>query len=486
AGFDAVEVHGAHPYLLAQFASAAWNKRGDDYGGELKNRARFLIEIIKSIKQTVGSDFPVWPRINAIEYYLENGIDIEQGKRLAEMIQDAGADAVHVSCFGWGTLALANLPETTGALLPLAREIKSVVNIPVIAVGRITPELAEQALDEGWADFFAIGRASFADPNYVAKVSQGRSEDIASCIACNHCLHTLLSYDNQVGCAVNAALGREREYRVTHTANPKKVLVVGGGPAGLETARIASLRGHQVILCEKTSELGGQLILASVPPTKSDRIEPLARYLIRQVEKSDVEIRLNTEVTVPLVEEVRPDVVVLACGIASNLPDIPGIESPNVVSFSDVLSEKCVVGDKVAVIGAEMVGCETAEFLADKGKQVTLMRRGRRVATKIMPFSRPALLQRLRSKHVTFLTGVTYREINDIGVALIMKEGEHKTVEADTVVIAAGATSNNALFKVLEGKVPELHLIGDALEPRGILEAIREGAQVGRADAKLL
>ena len=178
AGFDAVEVHGAHSYLLAQFISPAWNKRQDVYGGELRNRARFLLEIIRAIKEAAGADFPVWPRINAIEYNIEGGLSLEEGKQLARMIQDGGADAVHVSCYGWGTSALASVPEVAGALLPLALEVKKVTSLPVIAVGRITAELAEQALKEGWADFIATGRALLADPDYIAKLAQGRSEGV--------------------------------------------------------------------------------------------------------------------------------------------------------------------------------------------------------------------------------------------------------------------------------------------------------------------
>lgn len=283
-----------------------------------------------------------------------------------------------------------------------------------------------------------------------------------------------------ITCTVNAALSREREYQITPAAKPKRVLVVGGGPAGMEAARVAALRGHQVTLCEKDAKLGGQLNLAVVPPTKRERLEPFANYLTTQIEKLNIEVRLGTEVTVALVEQLKPDAVVLACGINNLVPQIPGIDRPNVVSYEDVLGEKAAVGNKVAVIGGELVGCETAEFLAERGKQVTMMRRGQRMATKVIPATRPALLNRLRSKGVTMITSVSYQEINDRGVVLT-REGERDTVEADTVVLAAGASPNNELYRALEGKVQELYLIGDAVEPRSILEAVAEGARVGRA-----
>jgi 2,4-dienoyl-CoA reductase-like NADH-dependent reductase (Old Yellow Enzyme family)/thioredoxin reductase len=480
AGFEAVEVHGAHPYLVAQFNSAAWNKRQDAYGGELRNRARFLLEIIKAIKEAAGADFPVWPRINAIEYELEGGLSLEEGKQLARMVEDAGADAVHVSCYGWGASAMASIPESAGTLLPLAREVKKGLSLPVIAVGRITPELAEQALGEGWADFIGTARALLADPDYITKLAEGRPEEVNPCIACSHCIHAISFWDQPLTCTVNPALGREREYAITRATKPKRVLVVGGGPAGMEAARVAALRGHQVTLCEKDSRLGGQLNLALVPPNKRERIEPLAKYLSAQLEKLNVDVRLGTEATPELLEQLKPDAVVLACGVNNRVPEIPGIDRPNVVSYEDVLEDKVTVGDKVAVIGGELVGCETAEFLAEQGKQVTIMRRGQRIATKVLPAVRFPLLSRLRSNGITMLTQVNYQEIDDRGIVLTTKEGELKSIEADTVVLAAGADPNNKLYQALEGKAKELYLIGDAAEPRSILEAVADGARVGR------
>ena len=481
AGFDAVEIHAAHSYLVAQFTSAAWNKRQDIYGGELKDRARFLLEIIGAIKEAAGGDFPVWPRINAIEYDLEDGLSMEEGRQLARLIQEAGADAVHVSCFGWGLSALALLPEAAGALLPLAREVKRDTSLPVIAVGRITAGLAERALEEGWADFMASGRALLADPEYVAKLAQGGSGDITPCIACHRCVDAVVFRNRAITCTVNAALGREGEYRITPATRPKRVLVVGGGPAGMEAARVAALRGHQVTLYEKGSKLGGQLNLAIVPPAKRERLEPFAHYLTTQIEKLNIEIRLGKEVTAALVEQLKPDAVVLACGVNDFVPEIPGIDRANVVGYQDVLSGKAAVGSKVAVIGGELVGCETADFLAERGRQVTMMRRGRRMATKVILMALPSLLSRLRSNGVTMLTEVSYEQINDRGVVLTTREGERRTIEADTVVLAAGARPNNELYRALEGKVEELYLIGDAVEPRSILEAVADGARVGRA-----
>lgn len=244
---------------------------------------------------------------------------------------------------------------------------------------------------------------------------------------------------------------------------------------------MAALRGHQVTLYEKDSKLGGQLNLAVVPPTKRERLEPFAHYLITQIEKLNIEVRLGKEVTAALVERLKPDAVVLACGINDFVPEIPGIDRANVLSYQDVLSGKAAVGSKVAVIGGELVGCETADFLAEQGKQVTMMRRGRRMATRVVLMALPGLLDRLHSKGVTMLTEVSYQEINDRGVVLTTREGERRTIEADTVVLAAGARPKDELYRALEGKVDELYLIGDAVEPRNILDAVADGARVGRA-----
>ena len=244
---------------------------------------------------------------------------------------------------------------------------------------------------------------------------------------------------------------------------------------------MAALRGHQVTIYEKDVKLVGQLNLAVVPPTKREHLEPFVHYLTRQIDKLNIEVRLGKEITAALVEQLSPDVVVVACGINDFVPEIPGIDRPNVISYKDALSEKAQVGSKVAVIGGELVGCETADFLAQRGRQVTVMRRGPHLATKMSPMALPGLLNRLHNGGVSMLTGVSYQEINDSGVVLTTREGEHRIVEVDTVVLAAGATPNNGIYQALEGKVAELYLIGDAVEPRSILAAVADGARVGRA-----
>jgi len=273
---------------------------------------------------------------------------------------------------------------------------------------------------------------------------------------------------------VNPAVGRERDCAVQRADRPKRVFVVGGGPAGMEAARVSALRGHNVVLYDRGETLGGQLLLASIPPYK-EVLETFAKYQRTQLSRVGVKVELGQEVRAALVEEAKPDAVILATGIRLVVPQIPGVDRSNVVTAFNVLAGKVEVGDKVAVIGAEVVGCETAELLADKGKKVTLMRRGEDVATKLNPSSREHLIARLEAKGVTMLTGVRYQEISDQGVIITTRQGESQTVEADTVVLAAGSLPDTELYEALKGKVPELHLVGDCVEPRNIMSAVADG-----------
>jgi 2,4-dienoyl-CoA reductase-like NADH-dependent reductase (Old Yellow Enzyme family)/thioredoxin reductase len=480
AGFDGVELHGAHGYLIDQFLSPNSNKRTDEYGGSVRNRARFFLEIIADVKEAVGDDYPVWCRMDGKEYGVE-GITLEDAKKTARLVEEAGLEAIHVS--SWGPASPVN--RTTATFTPaviedLAAGIKKAVSIPVIAVGRITPEDAERILQAGKADLIAIGKAMLADAEWTNKVAAGRTDDITPCIICNGCRDDLRN-PKLVGirCSANATLGREKESEITPADKPKKVLVAGGGPAGMEAARVASLRGHKVMLWEKESHLGGQLVQAAIPPHK-DRIGPLTRYLETQLRKLGVEIQLGKEATESAVAEFKPDAMVVATGVKPFLPDIPGLDKAGAVQAGDVLEGKAKVGDKVAIIGGELVGCETAEFLADQGKQVTVMRRGAEMATGVGPSNRAFFLSRLLDKGVTLLVEVKYEGISPEGVVVTTRDGEERTIEANTVVLAAGAVSDTALYDAIKDKVSEVYHIGDCVEPRTIVDAIGEGYRTGQ------
>ena len=479
AGFDGVEIHGAHGYIIAQFLSRSSNKRQDIYGGDLKNRARFLVEVIKAVREAVGENFAVWCRINGKEYGVEEGTTQEEAQQTARMAQDAGADAIHVSASGpTSPVGFTSATFRPAVIEDLAEGIKKAVTIPVIAVGRITPEAGERMLEQGKADLVAIGKSLLADPELPNKVASGRLEDITPCILCMGCRDDLRS-TTLVGirCKVNAVLGREKECEIVPAKRPKKVLVIGGGPAGMETARVAALRGHRVTLYEKEQRPGGQLIQAAIPPYK-DAIEPLTRYLETQVRKLGVEVVLGKEVTATLAGQLNPDVVVLASGVTTCSPDIPGLNRAHAVQAMDVLMGKAKPGDRVLIIGGELVGCETAEFLAEKGKRVTVTRRGPEMALGVGPNLRQSLLDRLLARGVTLLTGVRYNQVTPQGLVLTTEEGETRTIEVDTIVLAVGAIPNDKLAEELKGKVPEIHPVGDCIEPRNIRHAIADGFRV--------
>jgi len=480
AGFDGVELHAAHGYLIDQFLSPTSNKRDDEYGGDLHRRARFFLEIIAAVKEAVGEDYPVWCRMDGKEYGVE-GITLEDARQTARLAQDAGLAAIHVSSWGPTTPVNRTTPTFVPAVIEeLAEGIKKAVSIPVIAVGRITPEDGERMLKEGKADLIAIGKAMLADSEWSNKVASGKTEDITPCIICNGCRDDLRT-PKVVGirCSVNAALGREKESEIVPAAKPRKVLVVGGGPAGMEAARVAALRGHQVTLWEKESRLGGQLIQAAIAPHK-DRIAPLYKYLETQLQKLGVKVQPGKEATAAAVAELSPEAVVVATGVKPFVPDISGLDKVKVVQAGDVLEGKVKVGQKVAIIGGELVGCETAEFLADRDKQVTVMRRGAEMATSVGPSNRDFFLSRLLDKGVTLLREVRYDGVSPEGVIITTKDGEKRTIEADTVVLAAGSVPDAALYKAIKDRVSEVYCIGDCVEPRTIRDAISEGFRTGQ------
>lgn len=476
AGFDGVEIHGAHGYLVAQFLSSFFNKRSDVYGGGIKGRARFLSDIIQKTKELVGKEYPVWCRMNGREFGAQAGLSSEEAQEVARMVQNAGADAINVSVMAYGVSPRTAPPmaQPPGNLVRFAEAIKSVVAIPVIAVGRMDAATAQTVIEEGRADLIAVGRALIADPELPNKAASGRLDDIRPCLGCQTCLDCITAWDEPVRCVVNPAVGKERECAVQRADSPKKVFVVGGGPAGMEAARVSALRGHNVVLYDRGETLGGQLLLASIPPYK-EVLETFANYQRTQLSRVGVKVVLGQEVRAAFVEEAKPDAVILATGMRLLVPQIPGVDRSNVVSALDVLAGKVEVGNRIAVIGAEVVGCETAEFLADKGKKVTLMRRGEGMATKLNPTSREHLIARLEAKGVTMLTGVQYQEITDQGVIITTRQGESQTVEGDTVVLAAGSLPDTELYEALKGKIPELHLVGDCVEPRNIMSAVADG-----------
>jgi 2,4-dienoyl-CoA reductase-like NADH-dependent reductase (Old Yellow Enzyme family)/thioredoxin reductase len=472
AGFDGVEIHGAHLYLVAQFLSSAWNKRQDIYGGDQEKRVRFLLEVINAIREEVGKDFPVWCRINGKEIGIEGGTTLEEAKQTAQMIE-ASLDALSVTAAASGAYSFVVVSPDHQSILPLATEVKKVVNIPVIAAGRLNPEIGNDALKKGMVDLIGFGRSLIADPDLPRKLSEGKADEIRPCIACLRCY----SATDPLFCSVNASAGREKELSIKPAEKPQTVFVVGGGPGGMEAARVAALGGHRVTLFEKSDQLGGQLLLASIPPEKKEMIEPFTHYLTNQVSQYGIKVRMGEEIDRELIDKEKPDVVILATGLTPFVPDIPGVDKPNVVQAFDVLTGLKEVGQTVVIIGGELVACETADLLSGQGKKVTVMRRGNMIASKMQIARRRVLLDRLEAQNVTFLTKVKYEEIIDDGVVISDPEGKRQVIKADGVIIAAGSNPNKKLLEELQVNDGGLKIIqvGDCVEPRAIKEAIEEG-----------
>ena len=480
AGFDGVEIHGAHGYLLSSFLSRSSNKRDDIYGGSQKNRARFLCEVITSVREALGKDYPVWCRINGKEFGVEEGTTLEEAQETARLAQDAGVNAIHLTAFGPLRPEFLTTPTFVPAVLAdLAEGIKKAVTVPVIAVGRITPEAGEKMLAEGNADLVSIGKGLIADPDLPNKIAAGNLDDIRPCIICINCLDDTYSLDVKgIRCSVNASMGREDELKLVPAEKIKKVLIVGGGPAGMEAARVAAQRGHQVTLWEEHSQLGGQLNKASVPPHK-DRIGALVKYFKIQLTKLNVQVELGKKATAAGIEEFGPEALVLAAGAEPVVPRIPGLDNIHTVQALDVLEGKVQVGDRVVVIGGGMVGCETAEFLVEKDRSVTVVEILPEMAVTVGPSLRTFLLDRLDEKGVTLLTQVKCEEVIPGGVVIATAGGEQKTIGVDTIILAVGASPNTKLGEEIKGKVAEVYQVGDCIEPRKIRDAIGEGYRAG-------
>lgn len=479
AGFEGVEIHAAHGVLPSQFLSPLYNQRRDEYGGSIENRARFPLEIVRASRKAVGADYAIWCKINAHEYAERPGLNLDEARKVARMLEQAGIDAVHVSVYAHGGYYWkTTMPDLPGRHIALAEGIKEVVAVPVIAVGRITPEVAEQTLKEGKADLVSMGRALIADPELPNKLRAGREEDIIPCISCHHCLHSMVYGKTGMECAVNPMTGREVQYPIAPARKARRVHVVGGGPAGMEAARVAAIRGHQVVLYEREAQLGGQLVPAAVPPGK-DRITPFTQYLAKQLEKLGVQIRLGVEAMPGTLVQDKAEAVIVATGAKMDTPKLEGINRANVVQAIDVLIGKVKTGDKVIVIGGGLVGCETALWLAGQGKKVTVVEVLPNLATRVSPGIRRPLLDELRA-HTEVLVGVQCEGITDKGLTLTTTQKERRTIEADTIVLAVGATPNNRLAQELQGKVPEVYQAGDAMEPRQIADAVYDGWRIAR------
>ncbi|HTY81956.1 MAG TPA: FAD-dependent oxidoreductase, partial [Dehalococcoidales bacterium] len=496
AGVDGVELHGHEGYLFDQFTTAIWNRRKDKYGGDLQGRLTFPIDILNVIKAHAGKDFAVQYRVGIKHYmkalnsgalpgetFKEAGRDIEEGLEMARLLEQAGFDSLHVDAGCYDSWYWAHPPtyQEHGCMVDMAELTKKVVKIPVIAVGRIDiPELAEKVVAEGKADMVAIGRGLLADAYWPAKAAAGKAEDIRPCIGCHDGCIWRFSQGRPLSCAVNPSCGREKEYALTPTSRPQKIVVAGGGVAGMEAARAAAARGHKVVVYEKSNVSGGHLNEASVPAFKHD-IARLMEWYKTQLKELGVVVKLGTLVTKALLAKEKPDTVILATGSQSAIPKIPGVE--NAVTCEDVLLGKKKTGKSVIVLGGGLVGCETALWLALKKKDVTIIEMLPELMSagiSVPRMNRYMLRDMLALNKIKITIGARAVEISKNGVVVSIG-GKKKSIKADTVVLAVGLKPENSLASQLNGSYQKVFTIGDCREPRNIMGAIWDGYEVGRS-----
>lgn len=480
AGYDMVEIHGAHGYLVNTFMSPYLNKRSDDFGGTLENRMRFPTELIKRMKEAAGDDYPVGIRIVGDEF-VNGGITTEESPIMAQLLEQAGAAFIHVSAGLYETWHKSNdisrMPE--GWKSYIWEAIKKVVKITIFAAGgNRTPEFCESVIAAGKADFIALGRQLFADAEWPKKAKQGRVNEIRKCISCMECLGVLTGRAADTRCAINVAVGREQEFgEIIPTKVKRKVMVIGAGPGGMEAARIAALRGHEVTLYECKNEIGGQLLLAATPPGKQ-KLLWFRDYQDTQLRKLNVKIELGVKVTAELVEKSQPEAVIVATGSLPIVPEIPGMNKNKVLTAWEVLEKKInIKNKKVIIAGGGMVGAEVAELLAEQGNIVTIVETLPRIAADMEPLNRQGLIEALHEKKVAELTEHDIIEVTDDGLKVLDRNGQQiKRIKGDWVILAMGAKSATELIDTLKGKVPQLYIVGDCHQPRTIMAAVYEGA----------
>ncbi|MFL0194300.1 FAD-dependent oxidoreductase [Clostridium sp. WILCCON 0269] len=498
AGFDGVEIHAVHEgYLLDQFTLSIFNRRTDKYGGDLRGRLQLPIEIVQGIKAKLGDDFPVGLRYSVKscikdwrqgglpdEDYVEKGRDLEEGLEAAKILEAAGYDELNTDLGTYDAWYWSHPPlyQKDGLYLPYTKELKRVVKVPIIVAGKLgMPEYAEKALDDEAADMIGLGRPLLCDAYWPKKVLTNQSERIRPCIGCHTgCLGRGFQ-GKPLSCTVNPAAGREAYYEAKPAAVSKKVMIIGGGIAGMEVARITTMRGHKVTLYEETENLGGELIPGSVPDFKLDD-RRLLQWYKNEMKELKVKVSLNTKVTEELVNTENPEVVIVATGANDIKINLPGIEKGKVATAVEILNGQKECGSHVLIVGGGLVGCETALHLTEQGKKVTIVE----VRDNILDTGKPIphmnrimLIDLLKKYNVKIITENSLLEVTDDGAVLIDKKFKKTNISADTIVIAAGFKSNKELYDRLKDKIVDLYVVGDAQDTGNIKDAIWSANEIG-------
>ncbi|MBY0508630.1 MAG: FAD-dependent oxidoreductase [Rhodospirillaceae bacterium] len=520
AGADAVEIHAGHGYIISTFLSPAYNQRTDAYGGSIENRTRLLCDVIKGVRAAVGPDFPIWARLDAREHLMDDGITLEDAKTAAYLAQEAGLDAIHVSAHGHtgkgATFTTGQSTHTPGGFVENAAAIKGKLRIPVITVGRLEPEMADRCIGAGKFDFVAMARKLLADPELPNKLKEGRADDVRPCIYCYTCISQIF-FSKHVICAVNPATGFEHEGQTAPAAVKKHVVVVGGGPAGMEAARRLALRGHKVTLLEQSDRLGGTAQFASIAYAANERI---VNWLKGQLAKSSVDIRYNTTATAEALKAMAADEVIVATGATRSMPDIPGATRANVFSGDDMrrlvlgqdmdrLAGKTSLltrlamkvgdltgltkspgfirlasrvwmplGKRVVIIGGELVGLELAEFLAERGREVTVIDEAAKFGTGLQVVRRWRVLADLHELGVTLVPEAREIAIGDKFVSYVNPNSQTRSLMADHVIVAQGAQGEVSLAESLKNAGFVVHVAGDCTGVGYINKAIADAARI--------
>ena len=524
AGFDGVEIHAAHTYIIAGFLSSYYNKRDDEYGGSLENRARLMLEVIREVRQRTGDDFGVWLRLDAQELRLDGGIALEECQAFAQMAEAAGVDAVSVSAYAATTTGVAfteaPLVQKPAGFLDWATQVKNVVKVPVIAVGRLDPDTADRAIAEGKCDFVAMARKLLADPELPNKLIKGDAGAIRPCIYCYVCVSQIF-VNQRVKCAANPFTGHEHDKLILPAEQPRHIVVVGGGPAGLEAARLASLRGHRVTLLERSGRLGGTLFFAALAYPENGA---LLDNLVHQVSQLPIDVHLNTAATPELLRELGADQVLVANGARRAAPDIPGADLKHVWSGDELrrlmtgdradeiakaklsLAQRTMMkagsltgatnstdaikqlsklwmplGKQVVIIGGGLVGLELAEFLVERGRQVTVLEPDASLGRELSIVRRWRVLDNLRQHHVALLTQVQIERIDTKAVHYRDQQGQSQQVVADSVVLALGAGPDASLADELASSGLPIHRLGDSHTLGYIEGALRSATEAALA-----
>ena len=481
AGFELIEIHGAHGYLVNQFLSNFSNIREDQYGRDIDGRTRFAREIVEEVRRLIGNALPISFKISA-EEYVEGGLTTHESIDILKILVRAGIDLVQVSAGNDVTPEWISQPMfmEKACLVESAYQIKKALEIPVMAVGRINdPQIADDIIRQGKADLVCIGRGLLADPEMPLKAESGRLDEIRTCIACNTCMQSIFR-KGRIECLVNPMLGREEEMAIIPTKSPQRVMVIGGGPGGLNVAWVAAKRGHTVHVYEKKKVLGGLLVPGSTPGHKAE-LRSLIRFQVKQTELYGVKCHLNHEVTADDVKALDPDVVVLATGSLPALPAVQGIDKEIVLTYEDVLNGNTIPSNRVVVVGGGPTGLELALYLTELGCSVTVIEMLPKIGSGMEAMTKKVILNQLYKGNAAMLTDTRLIRIEDNGVVVVNQDREEKFIEAGKVVIAIGTRPDTKLYDKIKPLGYKLHQIGDCLEPRSAKDAIYDSAVLGRA-----